>query len=202
MKHDAEAVSKTKSMGMSMTRAEQRCWMSTVKETLKALSYVWSTLGTNLNWYRKFVPDQHFESWGCGFSTVALKALKLDATYHWIAALNLSFPMYSFRKRQASRDSISNLPSYSFHIHFSIWGDILYVNFSSLFSLSLLVWLMPLDTIPVTVHMQMPSCLVCLGTAKSLKCRCGSRNLSPCLLHLTLNFWYNSIERLFSCLAN
>lgn len=58
----------------------------------QSISPIW----TNLSWHEKFIPDEHAESWGCGISAVALKALKLDLAYHWTAVLNHNFPTYFF----------------------------------------------------------------------------------------------------------
>lgn len=113
--------------------------------------------------------------------------------------------MYSFRKKQASKDSIRNFPSYSLQLIFQS-EEIDRMLISTPFShFSSSVWLMSLDTIPVSVNMQISFCSACLGTTKSLKCRCGISKLSSRLrsyFHLALIFLYSSIGRLFSCLAN
>lgn len=85
-----------------------------------------------------------------------------------------------FGKKQASKDYFRIFPSYSFHLIFQ-FEEICCKLISPPFSQFLpFGWCLSI-LFQLSVNMQIPFCLSCLGTMKTLKCRCGIFNLSSCL---------------------
>lgn len=112
-------------------------------------------------------------------STVgAPKALKLDIAYHWSAALSHNFPMYNTQNKR-QRTLLGSSP------------PILSISFLNL-KMYIVGWfyLSSLSFFHLTDAFRNSSSVIeyantilfsCLGTTKSLKCRCGVFNLSCCL---------------------